>query len=100
MSEQEKQKLLKFMKTLPKESKMCINNLYIKLGITDLNELLELTIKCLEDKEDSSGGDLSGMKKEIGLFRGEMLEIQDKKEKLNNGQNQKIKKISHKLPTR
>ena len=86
--EQEKQ-LKKLMKKYPSPVRICINDLYVNQGIKDLKRFIEEVIKCIEDKE-GSGDDYTTIKKEIGMFKGEMVEVQDKEEG--------IKKIKYKKP--
>ena len=92
MTKYQENQLKILMKKYPSSIKNCINNLYVKEEIKDLEKLVKEVIKCIEGKE-GSGTDYTAIKKEIGLFKGEMLEVQDKE--------QEIKKISHKKsPTR
>lgn len=91
MTKEQENQLKKLMKNYPSPVKNCINNLYVNQGIKDFKKLMEEIIKCIENKE-GSGTDYTTIRKEIGLFKGEMLEVQDKEEE------QEIKKISHKKP--
>ena len=91
--------LKKLMKNYPSPVKICFINLKRdnQYKPMTLSKFLELVSKCIEDKE-GSGSDYSQIKKEIGLFKGDMLEVPEENNKLNEDQEEEIKKISHKKP--
>lgn len=77
MNERDKNIVKDFMKTLPDATRICINKVNQKYQPNTVEELMNLAIKCLESKEDSSGNDYTGQKKILGLFKNEYIEIQD-----------------------
>ena len=93
MTKEQENKLKKLMKKWPTLVNNCINNLYVKQGIRELKRLVEEIIKCIKEKE-GSGTDYSTIKKEIGRFKDEMIEVQD----IEENEEQEIKKIPHKKP--
>ena len=77
MTERDRNIVKDFMKTLSDATRICINKVYKKYQPNTVEELINLSIKCLEGKEDSSGDDYIEQKKILGLFKGEYIEIQD-----------------------
>ena len=87
MTQREIKIVKEFIKGLPEKTRICMINAFKKLEPKTIKELIELSIKCLEDK----GGSEEQIKI-LGLFKGDYVEIQDiKKEE---------KKIKHKPPKR